>query len=49
MKHKIRPVKRWDEFSQYNEWVCAVCHFRLIRCLGFSVDWIHGFRQVHKN
>lgn len=46
MSHTIRPVQRWDEFSQYTEWVCSVCSFRLIRLVGFVHQWMHGFRQV---
>jgi len=46
MTHKIKPIQRWDDFSAYNEWVCAVCNCRLIRLIGFSREWMHGRRLV---
>jgi len=46
MTHKITPIQRWDEFSAYNEWVCSICNFRLIRLIGLSHEWLHGWRLV---
>lgn len=44
--HKIIPIQHFDEYSRFTEWVCSVCKFRLIRLIGFSCEWMHGFRTV---
>jgi len=44
--HTIKVIQVADDFSAHTEYVCAICHYRLIHLIGFSVEWWHGYRRV---